>query len=352
MSHRRKASKRRVDSDDDWEEDGDSDPLNISPRKQHTTTKRKRVSDAAPDRLRLDVESKVQHHIDPSSQSPAREPTPPSRHDKTIGANKRSSRQKKTRTIVESEDEDKAVEEDLPDSPPHLSHDEDEEYLNKEAKRSEPPTKQKAPMRRKYTKISNTDSAAKARRGRAKKETKESLAKNEGDNARVSQAASQAQDDTTGRYAPPRLKEIPTEETNTADPISDLSAATTSELPKTQTTEVAETGKDATPPQPPPPPAKKKLPTIKKVKAPVMTTPSTPVPPKSAGIPHQVDAAEVGKLPAVETRVIAANVGSTDFDLRKPSVYAELFRPVSFLMHVHVVPFTVSSHFYSLFQLC
>jgi hypothetical protein len=159
------------------------------------------------------------------------------------------------------------------------------------------------------------------------------LPKNEGDKSRNGQDISQAQDDSIAKSARSRLKEITTEEANAPDSTSDPATATTSEPLRIQTTEVAEIGKDATSPQPPQLPVKKKLPTIKKLKG-LVTTPATAIPgtSKSVGIPHQVDAGEVGKLPTVETRVIAANVGSSDFDLRKPSVYAELFRPVSSLM--------------------
>jgi hypothetical protein len=95
----------------------------------------------------------------------------------------------------------------------------------------------------------------------------------------------------------------------------------------------------------PPPPKKRKLPTIKKNKVPTGPTGTmAPVPPSTSG-PSKAPAAGVGvgvgkavggvdegaKLPAnvASTRKPAATVGSADFDLRKPSVYAELFKTVN-----------------------
>jgi hypothetical protein len=89
--------------------------------------------------------------------------------------------------------------------------------------------------------------------------------------------------------------------------------------------------KEATPP--PVPPKKRKLPPIKKNKAPGGLPAQAP--PSAAAVPPpklpQVTASSNGPAEdaSKQVRQVAANIGMADFDLRKPSVYAELFKAVS-----------------------
>jgi hypothetical protein len=90
--------------------------------------------------------------------------------------------------------------------------------------------------------------------------------------------------------------------------------------------------------EPTPPPKKRKLPPIKKIKTSGSAAPSSAVPQK---LPGKGDVGEIAKPPA---RTPAALIGNADFDLRKPSVYAELFKSVSILLGVRLFEF-LGSHF-------
>jgi hypothetical protein len=85
----------------------------------------------------------------------------------------------------------------------------------------------------------------------------------------------------------------------------------------------------------PPPTKKRKLPTIKKNKVPAAPTPTPtpattlPAPSNPTSSPHKSPPTEPSADKAKPKRTPAALIGNADFDLRKPSVYAELFKAVS-----------------------
>lgn len=84
-----------------------------------------------------------------------------------------------------------------------------------------------------------------------------------------------------------------------------------------------------------PPPKKRKLPTIKKIKA-----PSTPSAQKTVGLgPSKLPVETANPLPtsASVIRTPAANVGHADFDLRNKNVYNALFSSVRYLRRPQTV---------------
>ena len=338
------------DDDDDDDGDGDSDPLNITPTSRRTIPTQKRLRTAEPTHERLQVKSERQPQdmTEPKSHgSPSSSNVVSPLNERADGKSLRTTRPRKKRAVhVESEDdEEMEVKEETKDCPP-----DDEDHIQ-ENKSPEVSTKQRVSARRKPTKGGSAEGTAKGRKGKAGKETKEvQQLKDEHNEVPHPQAVPQAaphapqaqvQDNHFTNIKRPRIKEAQKEEDVTVDVVG--GAAMTPEPSKVQVAEVSEPAKEATPPPSPPPPSpppppqptqpfpkKRKLPTIKKTKNPGVVAPlNPPVPPKvPAGRSGDLNADEVSKLPAVETRVPAANVGSADFDLRKPSVYAQLFKSV------------------------
>jgi hypothetical protein len=346
-----------VESDED--DDEDADPLNITPTKREyppIVIKRPRPSEVRENgRARLEsqtqlaAESKIlpdiNSHGSPSSSKFV------SHTERADSKGFKGARSKKKR-VVESEDEDESkANEEKQDSPqPHPVN--DEEASIQESKQTEVSSKQAVPRKRKSTRGGNTDAAPKGRKGKPPKEVKEVPMKDERVDAPVVGASPQVQDNHTSNKRP-RPKETLQDEEFAID-VGDVIAtatATTLEPPKSEAAEVPELVKEATPPPTPTPapaaptqplPKKRKLPTIKKTKNPGsagVVAPLNSILPPRIPSPGTVD--EVSKLPAVETRIPAANVGSADFDLRKPSVYAELFKSV------RVPTLSHTSHFLS-----
>jgi len=218
----------------------------------------------------------------------------------------------KKQLVVESEDEDDDGEYEAPASPGQTpdGENDDKNYV-KGWKRPKAPVKQKSVGKGNTTK---------GPRGKSSKENKEIVDKDE-------RQPGQNPNDSTNR--PPNVSRTDTE--TVVDVIGE-----TAKTPERPTIPVTEPTKEPTPPAAPP--KKRKLPPIKKIKTSGSVALSSAVPQKLPG------KGDVGETPKAPARTPAASIGNADFDLRKPSVYAELFKSVSILLGVRLFEF-LGSHF-------
>jgi hypothetical protein len=313
-----------VDSDEDGD---DADELNLKPPSTRLPYTKKQKLNPTPSPTIADPEAETPNasssprtetrflptstpSISASIQKPVVRKTAKDQDVKQ----KRGGNRKKAEPI-ETEDEpsrnDQVDAQLTPDPARDVDDDDDDDY-EKERKPQKGPTRQRgAPRGRR----------PKGARGRAPREPKELPAKDERKDAPPPSAV---QEDQDGHAKRSRLTESRTDEPASNIDVVD-EAATTPRQSTVPATTAPEPAKEATPP----PPKKRKLPVIKKTKTTSAQTPlatsSTPTaPPKPPTAPEPVKGppGDVHK----PTRVAA---GTTDFDLRKPSVYAELFKSVS-----------------------
>lgn len=350
---RRKITKRRAPVDSDEEvDDVKPDSLHISStsQKHRQHFKRSRTSEPAGEGVvddndvdeevdvdgSLDIEdTRFLPELDSRESSSSNHISP---HNATIqakGAKKSKGSvpvAKKKRTIVWSDDEEdeyKFDEYTQPDSAHSASIDNGDE-LDTGLKRAGGSVKQKVAPKVKGSKRETQSTGSKGVKGK----TKDILMKDERKAAPPFGAGSAAQENapTTGTKRP-RPKEL----RNDASPSPEAGTDSAFNVDAESTViEGAETAKEATPP---PLPKKRKLPTIKKNKPSVSAGPATPSQPSVPSKPSTTPAVgktidESNKLPppATGVRKPAATIGSADFDLRKPSVYAELFKTVRSLL--------------------